>query len=111
MRQSSRVRVSPRAPRSARRSFAKSAAYSLSPSYAVPDEHGDKYLLLVRVLVGLPCVGERSMDRPPTKPNSTELYDSMVDRPGAAMRIAVLSAGSDNRAYPEFVLRLQDTGS
>ena len=57
------------------------------------------------VLVGEACVGDRSMERPPQKPNSTEFYDSMVDRL-ADPKMVILSAGSDNRAYPEFVLRL-----
>ena len=62
--------------------------------------------MLVRVLVGEACVGRSSMDRPSQKPDSVELYDSMVDNVQKP-RIVVLSAGSDNRAYPEFVLRVQ----
>ena len=85
--------------------FATSASYSLSPGYAVPDTAGERYLLLVRVLVGEPCLGDRNMERPAQRPNSTELFDSMVDRLQDT-KIVVLSAGSDNRAYPEFVLRL-----
>ena len=83
------------------------ASYSLSATYATPAAgSGDQFLLLVRVLIGDACAGRSSMDRPQQKPNSPELYDSMVDnlhRPS----IVVLSAGSDNRAYPEFVLRLR----
>jgi hypothetical protein len=43
------------------------------------------------------------MDTPGQKPGSVELYDSMVDTQSDP-KIFVLSAGSDNRAYPEFVL-------
>ena len=46
------------------------------------------------------------MERPTQKPGSPELYDSMVDRLQNP-KIIVLSAGSDNRAYPEFVLRVR----
>ena len=87
--------------------FATEASYSLSTVYAKPDpETGDQYIMLVRVLVGEACVGRSSMDRPSQKPDSVELYDSMVDNVQKP-RIVVLSAGSDNRAYPEFVLRVQ----
>ena len=87
--------------------FARSASYSLSSTYAKPTEgSGEQYLLLVRVLVGEPCQGRSAMERPTQKPNSPELYDSMVDSLSSP-KIVVLSAGSDNRAYPEFVLRVK----
>ena len=86
--------------------FAKSASYSLSPSYAVPDVEGDVHLILARVLVGAPCMGKPGMERPHPKPGSDELCDSMVDRLDEP-KVVVLSAGSDHRAYPEFVLRLR----
>ena len=88
--------------------FASQASYSLSSTYARPDDaSGDQFLLLVRVLVGEACVGRASMDRPAPKPNSVELYDSMVESLDRTPSIVVLSAGSDNRAYPEFVLCVQ----
>ena len=87
--------------------FASQASYSLSSAYARPDPAtGDQFLLLVRVLVGAACVGRSSMERPSPKPGSVELHDSMVDSMHNA-KIFVLSAGSDNRAYPEFVLCVQ----
>lgn len=49
------------------------------------------------------CLGNDRMDTPGQKPGSVELYDSMVDTQSDP-KIFVLSAGSDNRAYPEFVL-------
>ena len=84
--------------------FATHASYSLNPMYAKPDRAGERYLLLVRVLVGEACVGSAGLESPKPKPGSDELYESMVDREGQP-RVVVLSAGSDNRAYPEFVLR------
>ncbi|MGB1604895.1 MAG: hypothetical protein ACPIOQ_69825, partial [Promethearchaeia archaeon] len=54
--------------------FASQASYSLSSTYARPDDaSGDQFLLLVRVLVGEACVGRASMDRPAPKPNSVAL--------------------------------------
>ena len=46
------------------------------------------------------------MDRPAAKPGSLELHDSMVDDLGNP-RIFVLSAGSDNQAFAEFVVKLR----
>ena len=63
-------------------------------------------MLLCRVLVGEACRGHASMERPAQRPSAVELYDSMVDSVSAP-KIVVLSAGSDNRAFPEFVLRVQ----
>ena len=71
-----------------------------------PDDDGAQYLLLSRVCVGEPCVGRRGMDRPAAKPGSLELHDSMVDDLGNP-RIFVLSAGSDNQAFAEFVVKLR----
>jgi hypothetical protein len=89
--------------------FAKKASYSLSSLYATPDpKTGDQFLMLVRVLVGQPCKGRDGMERPLAKPNSHELHESMVDDI-TNPEIFVLSAGSDNHAYPEFVLRLKST--
>lgn len=91
--------------------FAKAASYSLNPMYAKPEPSGDYYLLLCRVLVGEACVGHANMDRPDSKPQADGLlFESMVDKlPVDSSKIFVLSAGSDNRAYPEFVLRFQLT--
>ena len=79
--------------------------------YATPEEgSGDQYILLVRVLIGEACHGRSSMERPSQKLGSVELYDSMVDSISSP-KIYVLSAGSDNRAYPEFVLRVRRAGT
>ena len=87
--------------------FASHATYSLSSTYAKPDENGDQYLLLVRVLVGEACVGRSSMEKPALKSDGVTMYDSMVDTHNGEPKIVLLSAGSDNRAYPEFVLCVQ----
>ena len=86
--------------------FARDSAYSLQPKYAVPNARGEQVLLLSRVLVGDPCVGSNSMTTPKLKQQPGGTYhESMVDRLFNP-RVFVLSAGSDNQAYPEFVLRV-----
>jgi len=86
--------------------FSNQLEYSLRQEYAKPDDEGSQWVLLVRVLVGQSCVGKLGMRQPDKKPGGgAVLFESMVDslqKPS----IFVLSTGSDNHAYPEFVLRL-----
>ena len=86
--------------------FASSSQYSLNDMYAVPDAHGMRHLLLVRVLVGEACKGDKSMEQPTEKPGTRQLHESMVDRLDKPS-IFVLSAGSDHRSYAEFVVRVR----
>jgi len=61
-----------------------------------------KVLLLSRILVGVSCVGDSTKKHTPLQSDGT-LYNSMVD----SLRnpsIFVLGDGSDNQAFPEFVL-------
>jgi len=85
--------------------FATDPAYSLSPRYARPDDDGDQYLCLVRVLIGTACVGSAGMESPTKKQGTEQLHESMVDRLNDP-KVIVLSAGSDHRAFPEFILRV-----
>jgi hypothetical protein len=86
--------------------FSNQLEYSLREEYAKPDDEESQWVLLVRVLVGQSCVGMKGMRQPDKKPGGgAVLFESMVDslyKPS----IFVLSTGSDNHAYPEFVLRL-----
>ncbi len=86
--------------------FARDAQYSLDTRYSPPDEHGVKTLLLCRVLAGDFTKGNGAMDRPPTKPNSSRLYESLVNNTDEPS-IFVLSSGSDTQCYPEFLLEVK----
>jgi len=66
-------------------------------------------MLLCRVLVGEPCVGTSGMTQPSAKPSGV-LHESMVDDV-ANPSIYVLSAGSDDCAYPEFRIKFRRSGS
>jgi hypothetical protein len=87
--------------------FSNQLEYSLREEYAKPDDEDSQWVLLVRILVGQSCVGKKGMRQPDKKPGGgAVLFESMVDslqKPS----IFVLSTGSDNHAYPEFVLRLR----
>jgi hypothetical protein len=88
--------------------FSNHLEYSLREEYAKPDDEGSQWVLLVRVLVGQSCVGKLGMRQPDKKPGGgAVLFESMVDslqKPS----IFVLSTGSDNHAYTEFLLRLEE---
>jgi hypothetical protein len=87
--------------------FSNQLEYSLNEEYAKPDNEGSQWVLLVRVLVGQSCVGKQGMRQPAKKPGGgAVLYESMVDSLQTPS-IFVLSTGSDNHAYPEFLLRLR----
>jgi hypothetical protein len=88
--------------------FARDSAYSLQPKYAAPGARGEQHLLLSRVLVGDPCVGSPGTPTPRLKQPGGVYHESMVDRL-ANPTVFVLSTGSDNQAYPEFVLRVAPT--
>lgn len=87
--------------------FANKASYSVAPAYCVPDAHGEQVMIVAHVLLGQSCKGDRSMRTPSAKPGPhSALYESMVDdieRPS----IFVLGAGTDDHAYPAYVIRFQ----
>jgi poly [ADP-ribose] polymerase 10/14/15 len=82
--------------------FARNMSYSANDRYSPPNGSGEKFAFLARVLVGEPCVGSNGMAMPTAKPDGA-LHDSMVDRL-ADPSIFVLSSGSDEHAYPEFMI-------
>ena len=86
--------------------FARDAYYSLRDNYAKPNAKGEQILLLSRVLLGSPCQGKQNMERPAQKPHSIEMHESMVDDLSHP-RIFVLSTGSDDQAYAEFVIHVK----
>ena len=87
--------------------FARDASYSEDDRYSPPDPQngGLKSMFIVRILVGEPCVGQSGMQKPSPKQDGT-LHESMVDNV-ANPSIFVLSSGSDDHAYPEFLIRFR----
>lgn len=89
--------------------FALDASYSLADRYSQPcvfDGTQYKVLLLSRVLVGYSCRGQPQMTTPLLRSDNITKYDSMVDDTKHPT-IFVLSSGSDNQKYTEFVLWLR----
>jgi poly [ADP-ribose] polymerase 10/14/15 len=86
--------------------FARDAAYSAADRYSPANANGEKFMFLARVLLGEPCVGNQGMTQPDAKPGCSELHDSIVDATQDP-RIMVLSAGSDEHAYAEFLVKFK----
>ena len=80
--------------------FARDAKYSSEAQYAQPNSSGEQQMLLCRILAGEPCEGRQGMVQPSAKPSGV-LHESMVNDV-ADPSIYVLSAGSDDCAYPEY---------
>ena len=89
--------------------FAVNSSYSFYDSYAKPEKNAagrdEKVLLLSRVLVGQTCQGVLSMKTPDTKSDGT-FCNSMTNNIQNP-EMYILSAGSDNQSYIEFVLRFE----
>jgi poly [ADP-ribose] polymerase 10/14/15 len=85
--------------------FARDLQYSVSDRYSKPNEKGEKFVFLARILAGEACQGKKGMNMPSQKPNG-ELFECMVNDPNSP-GIYVLSAGSDEHAYPEFLVKFK----
>ena len=95
--------------------FAKHASYSFN-GYArdeqVSSTETEKVMLFSRVLLGDPCQG-RSQKQHPDMKGDGRMHNCMVDRLNDP-NIVVLSDGSDNQVFCEFVIRMRlnlDRGS
>jgi poly [ADP-ribose] polymerase 10/14/15 len=93
--------------------FARDASYSAGAHYSPPNASGEKFMFLGRVLVGEPCVGRSGMKQPDPRPGSAgsasssgELCDSMVNCLSDSS-IFILSAGSDEHTYAEFLVKFK----
>jgi poly [ADP-ribose] polymerase 10/14/15 len=86
--------------------FAVKASYSISDTYSRPDEQGNKYMYLARVLAGEFCKGDSSMRMPPPQSSESDLllYDSTVDRLEQPSMHVVYH---DAQAYPEYLITIR----
>ncbi|XP_039883588.1 protein mono-ADP-ribosyltransferase PARP14-like isoform X2 [Simochromis diagramma] len=82
--------------------FAVNVSYSASNTYSKPNQNGEKFIYVCRVLTGDFTVGKQGMIEPPVKgPASTDLYDSVVDKtPNPTMFVVF----HDAQAYPEYLI-------
>ena len=86
--------------------FARNASYSICDTYSRPDEQGNKYMYLARVLAGEFCKGDSSMRMPPPQSSESDLllFDSTVDR---LDRPSMHVVYHDAQAYPEYLLTIR----
>ncbi|XP_053554018.1 protein mono-ADP-ribosyltransferase PARP14 [Bombina bombina] len=83
--------------------FAVNANYSAHDTYSRPDQTGQKYMYLTRVLTGVTTQGRSGMVAPPAKnPNDpTDLYDSVTDNTAQPSMFVIFN---DIQAYPEYLI-------
>jgi len=90
--------------------FAVNSNYSFYDNYSKIEKNSngrdEKVLLLVRVLVGETCQGRLGMKTPSTKADKVTFYNSMTNDVSNP-EMYILSAGSDNQSYIQFVLRFE----
>mmetsp|Transcript_89661 Transcript_89661/g.239613 ORF Transcript_89661/g.239613 Transcript_89661/m.239613 type:complete len:125 (-) Transcript_89661:42-416(-) len=84
--------------------FARNASYSCNDRYSKPDDQKNKYIFIVRVLVGDFCVGCGS-DKVPPKPrpggDAFDICDSTVDNETSP---SIFVTYRDSQTYPEYLL-------
>ncbi len=84
--------------------FARDASYSIQDSYSRPDNQGNKYMYLARVVVGDFCEGKVTMTVPPPVPRTSNLlYDSTVD---TLNQPSIYVIHHDAQAYPEYLITI-----
>jgi hypothetical protein len=86
--------------------YARDAKVSAHRDKSKPNAQQEQFMFLVQILVGEPCVGKQGMAKPDMKPNSKVLHESMVDNL-ANPTIFVLSAGTDDHAYPALLIKFK----
>ncbi|XP_036404127.1 protein mono-ADP-ribosyltransferase PARP14-like [Megalops cyprinoides] len=83
--------------------FAVDARYSAANAYSVPDNTGQKYMYLTKVLVGYYTQGNQGLPAPPPKNTTdpTDLYDSVVDN---VQNPKIFVIFNDVQAYPAYLI-------
>uniref|UniRef100_UPI000D2F8DAA poly [ADP-ribose] polymerase 15-like n=1 Tax=Maylandia zebra TaxID=106582 RepID=UPI000D2F8DAA len=82
--------------------FAVNASYSANDTYSKPNQNGEKFMYVCRVLTGDFTLGQQGMIEPPAKGTaSTDLYDSVVDNLTNPTMFVVFH---DDHAYPEYLI-------
>ncbi|XP_042351029.1 poly(ADP-ribose) polymerase family member 14-related sequence 1 [Plectropomus leopardus] len=82
--------------------FAVNASYSAQDTYSKPNQNGEKFMYLCRVLTGDFTTGQQNMITPPAKgPVSIQKYDSVVDNLAKPTMYIIFH---DSQACPEYLI-------
>ena len=83
--------------------FTKDALYPAQSSFSPPDNDGQQYMYLSRVLVGEYTVGKQGMVTPPQKnqSDSKESFDCVVDQITDPSVFVIFYEG---QFYPEYLI-------
>ncbi|XP_025094909.1 poly [ADP-ribose] polymerase 14-like isoform X2 [Pomacea canaliculata] len=83
--------------------FAVNSSYSMSDTYSVRDQSGNKHMYQCKVLVGCPTVGNSDMKFLPTRRGKIR-YDSATDSTSQPSQYVIFN---DTQAYPEYLITFQ----
>ena len=86
--------------------FAVNPLYSANERYACPNANNEQFMFLTHIIAGKYCKGSANINTPQIPNSNGKLYDSMVDNVQNPS-IYVLGAGSDERTYPEFLIKFK----
>ena len=87
--------------------FARDASYSVSPTYASPDDQGVQRLFACRILVGEVCRGRQNQITPDVRLTSTGvLYDSTTD---STVNPTMWVTYNDAQALPEYIVEVSES--
>ena len=81
--------------------FARDVSYSAQDRYSARDSKNHKYIYMCKVLVGDSEKGDQEIVMPHQKPNSSDIYDSTVDK---VQNPSIVVIYHDAQAYPEYLV-------
>ena len=84
--------------------FATNAQYSVRDRFAKPNNYGEKFIIMAKVVTGDFDKGEPDMKSAPYKKNTYDQFDSVVDNMSNPEQFVVFH---DTAAYPEYIIRFK----
>ena len=85
--------------------FSVTSEYSAADMFSPPNNNGEKFMFMAKVITGDYCKGDRTLKCAPYKQGSKiEQYDSVVNDESNPTMYAVFH---DAAAYPEYIIRFK----
>ena len=85
--------------------FSATSQYSAGSTFSPPNNNGEKFMIMAKVITGDYCKGDVSLKCAPYKKDQKfEQYDSVVDDESKPTMYAVFH---DAAAYPEYIIKFK----
>ena len=85
--------------------FSATSEYSANDVFSPPNNNGEKFMIMAKVITGDYCKGNKSLKCAPYKKDQEfEQYDSVVDDESKPSMYAVFH---DAAAYPEYIIKFK----